>query len=55
MGDVVSDGFSHEYWDDTWSQKCFTYNPKPQEFLSRRRMMQLFHHVPTILQLFKLF
>jgi hypothetical protein len=55
MGDVGSDGFKHKYRDETWSQKCFTYDPKSQQFIGRREIMQFFHHIPTILQLFELF
>jgi hypothetical protein len=55
MEDVDSNGFRHKYRDETWSQKCFTYDPKPQEFLGRRETMQFFHHLPSILQLFELF
>jgi hypothetical protein len=49
VGDVVSDGIRHEYRYATWSQKSFTYDPKPQEFLGRRRTIQFFHHLPSIL------
>jgi hypothetical protein len=49
MEDVVSDGIRHAYRDETWSQKCFTYDPKLQEFLGRQGTMQFFYHFPTIL------
>jgi hypothetical protein len=29
VGDAGSDDFRHDYRDETWPQKCFTYDPKP--------------------------
>jgi hypothetical protein len=54
-GDVLKDGIRHAYRDETWSQKSFTYYPKPQEFLGRKGTMQFFYNLPSILQLFELF
>jgi hypothetical protein len=39
---VGSEALKHAYRDGTWSQKCFTYDPKPQEFVGRRGMQQFF-------------
>jgi hypothetical protein len=54
-GNVGSEIVKHAYRDETWSQKCFTYDPKPKVFIGRRGTMQFFEHLPTILQLFELF
>jgi hypothetical protein len=54
---VVEDfnGVRHLYRDETWSQKHFTYSPKPMDFIGRRGTTQYFHHVPSPLHLFQLF
>jgi hypothetical protein len=54
-GNERSEASKHAYRDETWSQKCFTYDPKPQAFVRRRGTQQFFHYMPTILQLFELF
>jgi hypothetical protein len=46
---VGSEALKHAYRDETWSQKCFTYDPKPQKFIGRRDTMQFFEHIPMIL------
>jgi hypothetical protein len=52
---VGNEALKHAYKDETWSQRSFTYDPKPQEFLDRRGTKKFFVHMPTILQLFELF
>ena len=53
-GNVGSEAIKHAYRDGTWSYKCFTYDPKPQEFARRRGTKQFFYYMPTILHLFEL-
>jgi hypothetical protein len=43
------------YADETWSQKFFTYDPKPRIFVGRRGPTEAFHQVPSIAHLFDLF
>jgi hypothetical protein len=50
-----TEALKHAYRDETWSQKCFTYDPKPREFLGRKGTQKFFECMPTILQLFELF
>jgi hypothetical protein len=52
---VGSEAVKHAYRDETWSQKCFTYDPKPRAFVGRRGTQRFFERMPTILQLFELF
>ena len=52
---VESEVLEHACRDETWSQKCFIYDPKPRKFIGRRGIMQFFERIPTILQLFELF
>jgi hypothetical protein len=52
---VGSEALKHAYRDETWSQRSFTYDPKPREFLGRRGTQKFFAHMPTLLQLFELF
>jgi hypothetical protein len=55
LGDAMTNGVKHVYRDETWSQRFFTYDPKPRDFIGRRGTSQFFHNLPTILQLFELF
>jgi hypothetical protein len=52
---VGNEALKHAYRDETWSQRSFTYDPKPREFLGRRGSQKFFAHMPTILTLFELF
>jgi hypothetical protein len=52
---VGSDALKHAYRDEIWSQRSFTYDTKPWEFLGRRGTQKFFAHMPTLLQLFELF
>ena len=55
MEDPLADGVRHDYRNETRSQQSFTYDPKPRDFIGRRGTTQLFHQLPTMLQLFELF
>jgi hypothetical protein len=44
-----TEALKHAYRDETWSQKCFNYDPKPKEFLGRRGTHKFFERMPTIL------
>jgi hypothetical protein len=52
---TVIDGVKHKYRDETWSQRFFTYDPKPRDFIGRRSTTQFFRLIPTVMQLFLLF
>jgi hypothetical protein len=54
-GDGDGSGVNHEFRDDTWSTKYFTYDPKPKDFTGRMDTTQFFANVPSILTLFGLF
>jgi hypothetical protein len=53
--DSMIGGLRQKYCDGTWSQRFFTYDPKPRDILGRRGTTQFFRLIPTVLQLFDLF
>jgi hypothetical protein len=55
-GDLKNiNGIKYVYGDDTWNQKQFIYDPKPQEFVGVSEPNIVWNQFPIMMQLFHLF